>query len=504
MSDSLFQVEQNAILQDMKQFVKSDALNLEIHKVEESLFRTLLRLGKAFLQEAIENHGSGKVDGKISNGEEDLPYHSIKSNTYLSIFGEIKYYRAYYWTTDCTRGVHPLDAKLNMPESKYSYYLGNFLNRGVADQTYEEVLENYKELFGVDIPKKSLEVIAISAGKEFDKYVINKEAPDQSTEGKIICIQADCKGIRMVASEKPDAGKTEATGANFKKGKGEKDGLRKMAVATGDYSFNPQPRTPEELIEALMKDKPDKDREKEKETKRTLKEAGKIVPGEPINTQVSASLAGKKVAFEELVHRILQRDPTKSKPIVALIDGEKALESELISSLNEAGQIDRLDCVILDVIHMIEYLWKAGTSLYGEKGKARLLWVRTQGLSILKGNVGRVIGALRQMIVKNDLKKSTQNVLNTVITYFMNHKHMMKYNEYLEKGYPIATGFIEGTCGSLIRDRTDKSGSRWSSVGVQSVLNLRAAKKNGWWNGYYKFHIEEQRVKLYGPREKAS
>jgi hypothetical protein len=404
--------------------------------------------------------------------------------------------------------VHPLDAKLNMPESKYSYYLGSLLNRGVADQTYEEVLENYNDFFGINIPKKSLEDIAISTGKEFDKYVISKESLDQSTEGDIICIQADCKGIRMVASEKPEAGKTEATGANFKKGKGEKDGLRKMAVATGDYSFNPQPRTPEELIEALMKEKTVKDREKEKEIekelKRKLKENGEIAPGEPMNTQVSATLAGKSIAFSGLVNRILQRDPTKSKPIVALMDGEKSLESELIASLDKAGQIDRLDCIILDVIHMIEYLWKAGTSLYGEKGKARLLWVRTQGLSILKGNVGRVIGALRQILVKKDLKKSTQKVLNSVITYFINHKHMMKYNEYLEKGYPIATGFIEGTCGSLIRDRTDKSGSRWTSVGVQSVLNLRAAIKNGWWNGYYEFHIEKQSVKLYGPRKKAS
>jgi hypothetical protein len=498
MSSSIFQIEQDTIFKDLKDFVGNGALSLELHKIEERIFRTLLRLGKSLLEESISNHGIGKVEGCIINNDHELKFHGTKRTTYLSIFGESKFSRAYYWTKGCSEGVHPLDAKLNLPAKKYSYFLGSFLNRGVADQTYDEVIENYNELFGINISKRTQEEIAISAGREFDKFVTSGELPKFTNEGEVLCIQADCKGIRMVSSEKPDEGKGEASGQSFKKGKGEKDGLRKMATATGDYSFTPQKRTPEELIKALMKEDTGRDKAKESEQRKALRENGKTIPGAPINTKVSATMASKEVAFFELINRVIQRDPSKSKPIVALIDGEKKLETELRQSLKAVNQDHRLDCVILDVIHMIEYLWKAGTALYGEKGNDRLLWVRKQALAVLEGRVGRVIGSLRQIITKRNLGKAKQKVLNKVITYFTNHKHMMKYDVYLEKGYPIATGFIEGTCGSLIRDRADKSGSRWTSEGVQSVLNMRAAKKNGWWDSYYNQHIENMKAKLYG------
>ncbi len=75
---------------------------------------------------------------------------------------------------------------------------------------------------------------------------------------------------------------------------------------------------------------------------------------------------------------------------------------------------------------------------------------------------------------------------------------MMAYDRYLAAGYPIATGLIEGTCGSLIKDRADRSGSRWSSEGVQVVLNLRAVMKNGDWHDYWNYYMETERERLYG------
>ena len=51
---------------------------------------------------------------------------------------------------------------------------------------------------------------------------------------------------------------------------------------------------------------------------------------------------------------------------------------------------------------------------------------------------------------------------------------MMHYDVYLHKGYPIATGVVEGTCGSLVKDRMEQSGMRWSIDGAQAVLAQRA------------------------------
>ena len=111
--------------------------------------------------------------------------------------------------------------------------------------------------------------------------------------------------------------------------------------------------------------------------------------------------------------------------------------------------------------------------------------------------MGRVIGGLKQILTKQNLRTSQVKALKKAITYFENHKHMMRYDRYLASGYPIATGVIEGTCGSLIKDRADRSGSRWSSVGIQAVLNLRAVMKNGDWNDYWDYYMAAERKRLY-------
>ena len=88
-------------------------------------------------------------------------------------------------------------------------------------------------------------------------------------------------------------------------------------------------------------------------------------------------------------------------------------------------------------------------------------------------------------------------MLKKTITYFDNHRHMMDYATYLKKGYPISTGVVEGTCGSLVKDRMEQSGMRWSIDGAQAVLVQRAVVKNGDWNDFWNFYIDSERDRLY-------
>ena len=74
---------------------------------------------------------------------------------------------------------------------------------------------------------------------------------------------------------------------------------------------------------------------------------------------------------------------------------------------------------------------------------------------------------------------------------------MMRYNEYLKKGYPIGTGVVEGACGCLVKDRTDRSGMKWSHDGAQAILNLRAVKQNGDWDNYFAYYVDMERKRLY-------
>ena len=77
-----------------------------------------------------------------------------------------------------------------------------------------------------------------------------------------------------------------------------------------------------------------------------------------------------------------------SLPKVALLDGDPYLE-------------DRLDALILDLIHASEYLWDVSTALYGEKSARRIHWIEEKLYALLEGNVGYLIGGLRQRLTKN-------------------------------------------------------------------------------------------------------
>ena len=106
---------------------------------------------------------------------------------------------------------------------------------------------------------------------------------------------------------------------------------------------------------------------------------------------------------------------------------------------------------------------------------------------------------LRQRLTKkqDQLTQTQKKALKKTITYFDNHRHMMHYDVYLHKGYPIATSVVEGTCGSLVKARMEQSGMRWSIDGAQAVLAQRAVMKNGDWKDFFTYYIDAERDRLY-------
>jgi hypothetical protein len=76
-----------------------------------------------------------------------------------------------------------------------------------------------------------------------------------------------------------------------------------------------------------------------------------------------------------------------------------------------------------------------------------------------------------------------QVVQRTVGSYQRNWP-CMRSHEYLAWGWPIGTGVVEGACGHLVNDQMEQSGLRWTPVGAQAVLDLRAVRLKGPWEAY--------------------
>lgn len=246
------------------------------------------------------------------------------------------------------------------------------------------------------------------------------------------------------------------------------------------YTIGRNVRTVQDVLKEVNPDDSKQTRAKSEETRPV-----------PQNKRVRATMEGKDTAFTEINRQILQRDPEEKKQRVALMDGEAALHRKVKQYLR--GFI-----LILDIFHVIQYLWKAVYVLYAEGSVEAQKWVEQHLRMILEGKVGYVIGGLRQSLTKRSLSISKKKVLEGVIGYFEKNQRFMRYDEYLKRGYPIGSGVGEGACRHLVKDHMELAGMRCNQAGAQAMLELRAVYVNGDWDDFWHFRTEQKYRELYG------
>ena len=120
---------------------------------------------------------------------------------------------------------------------------------------------------------------------------------------------------------------------------------------------------------------------------------------------------------------------------------------------------------------------------------------------VLEGKVELVIRGLREMGTKRRLTGSKKATLKKICAYLENNRERMRYDEYLAKGYPIASGVIEGACRHLVKDRMERAGMHWTRLGAQAMLDVRSIHINGDWDQYQTFRIERETKMQYPWRE---
>jgi len=90
-----------------------------------------------------------------------------------------------------------------------------------------------------------------------------------------------------------------------------------------------------------------------------------------------------------------------------------------------------------------------------------------------------------------------RNGADTCVRYLTSKQELLRYDQALAAGWPIATGVIEGACRHLIGDRPDITGARWGLDGAEAILTLRAVISNGDFEEYWRFHLAREHQRLY-------
>jgi hypothetical protein len=438
-----------------------------LNQMERNVFRRVLHLGcqllKLFIVRRVEAESHAPFDSPTG---QTLAYHSQQEASYFSVFGKLAFRRAYFYVPG-EGGVCPLDAALSLPARCYSDFLMEITSLLAVDGVFETGAEVVHNLLGVSVPKRAIEMtVAEQSAAVADFYEQRGTFPARE-EGSILVAQADGKGVPMV--------RREAAPTDVRRGKGDKKTRKKEAIATAVYTIAPYRRTPQMIVDALFK--------KDPPTTRADRPT-------PCHKQIFASLKGKATALKRLAEKVARRDQRHIRARVALTDGARALQKQMQVQLPNFT-------LVLDVIHVDEYVWKAGTALYGETDPQRALWVESQMLDILSSRVTEVIQRLEDKA--NTLSKRSQagKTLRQVAHYFRRNQAYMNYAQYLQQGWPIGTGVIEEVCRHLVKDRMELAGMRWTVPGAEALLTLRAVHENGDWEASHEFRRAQQHQTLY-------
>ena len=254
-----------------------------------------------------------------------------------------------------------------------------------------------------------------------------------------------------------------------------------MAYVGAVYSIDRFVRTADDVLDELQRQRRAGDRPVP-QRKHVWAEMTQLIEGEACD--------GRTTLFGRMSEEAAARNPHQRKPVICVMDGERALWEVKESWVPHAVGV-------LDLFHVTERLWTAAHVFHPRESREARRFVDQRLRMLLEGQVGYVIGGLRQMLTKRRLSAVDRKTLSAVIGYYENNRRHMKYDEYLAAGYPIGSGVAEGACRHLVKDRMERTGMRWRRTSAQAMLHLRASYLNGDWNAFIESRILREQEELY-------
>ena len=465
--------EARADFENMLDYVKGEkARTATADQIERGLFKMLLALGARLMTVFFVMRWQASTRQAIEREDgQKLPYHRDTKREYFSIFGKIEFFRPYFYKKE-GGGQILLDGELSLGEDCYSDLVREITEYLGVDSVYNKTSDILDRLLGLSLSTRVVEANITADAMDVETYYAQKPAPLPDSEAEILVLQADGKGVPMILDQPEEE--------TVRLGKGEKHGHKKESIVTTVYTIMPKQRTPEEVVASLFK-----------EETISLAEKKALQHIRPQNKQLWATLEGKDTALERLFKQAEQRKGHHIQHQVALCDGCEALQSRIMRQFPDFT-------LILDFIHANEYLWDVANSLFGETNPQRFEWMKEHTLQILTGQTQQVIVELHGLAFADKTSVAQRTQLEKTANYFERNLPYMNYQTYLAKGWPIASGVIEGACRHFVKDRFELSGMRWSQTGAESLLHLRAVAENEDWDAYHAFRREKRHTRLYG------
>jgi hypothetical protein len=444
-----------------------------IDQTERLIYQQLMKLGHELLSSMISKAGDGDAGPAVEKNGRRYKQLSKRSRRYRSIFGDLRFERFVYGTR-VYEAIHaiPIDEHFGLPEHEYSLVLESWVGMLATDTSFHRAVERLDAVLGIKVPIDSAERIEGRLGKSAASVLEHQPAIDRDIEAEILVQTSDNKGIPMVRpvrDSKPMGAPLERMGPEPDK--------KQMACMAGVYTVPKNPRSPKQIIDSLFRIPPQNKEERIDATPRNPRYFAAITRHD--STGKTIGLTAEEKAQQWMTMNTIRRHHS-GQTIVVMHDGQPSLWN------CEAAYQEGWDTVeILDLLHVLPRIWASAKIIRPDAVES---FVKEQLQLLLSGSFKLMISPLKNHLRRKDVSRANELELRRIIGYFETNQNRMKYNEYLSAGLPIATGFIEGACRHVIKDRMEQSGMRWKEKGAESLLNLRCIDASGLWELTIKHH----------------
>ena len=401
----------------------------------------------------------------------------------LTVFGKVEVSRLAYRRRGHAN-LHPADSDLNLPVELYSHGLRRLAVVEATRGSFDGVREAVRRSTGQRLGKRQLEALAQRAATDFDTFYEERKLTAGNPDD-VLVISCDGKGVVM----RPDAlraATAQAAARSTNKlatrlSKGEKRNRKRMAEVGSVYDVRPVPRTSDDVLAGAHDGE----------------QVARPAPRARNKWLMASVVEDASAVVSRVFDEAERRDSDHRRTWIALVDGNNH-QIDRIQAEAHARQVDVT--IVVDFVHVLEYLWKAAWCFYDEGDPGAERWVRDRARAVLKGQAAGVATAIRRKAARDRLDQVARAAVDECAAYLIRKRLYLDYPTALERGWPIATGVIEGACRHLVKDRMDITGARWGLEGAEAILKMRAIVSNHDFEEYWRYHLAHEHERVHRSR----
>jgi hypothetical protein len=390
--------------------------SLEHGALEDQLAEQGRELLRQLYQDHLDLRAAREVRLEAVLDADGLAHRSVEAGHHrvlATVFGEVTVSRLAYRGRGRTN-LHPGDAALNLPDERHSHGLRRLAAEAASTGSFDAATAAIRARTGTTPGKRQVEQLATRAAIDVEGFYASRP-PQPVTADDVLVLSADGKGIVMRPDALRPATKAAAAASTTKLAtrlsKGEKRNRKRMAEVGAVYDLTPVPRTAADVLATA---------------------AQRVPAPKATNKWLTASVVDDTVAVLAAVFDEAQRrDPAHARTWVALVDGNNHQINRIRA---EAGARDVTVSVMVDFIHVLEYLWRAAWSFYSEGDPDAETCVHDKALAILDGQASTVAAAIRRKATCLRLPAAQRVNADRCAAYLLNKRGYLDYPTALANG----------------------------------------------------------------------